>query len=89
MEGGLLHPNCTHIPRRAYRVDETSDKYSGAEWQEKYNVKQKKQSLELKRDRLLSDKKIYKELGGYSEVDKINQKVQVINDNIRDLEKQM
>ena len=89
IEGGLLHPNCTHIPRKAYYTDLPSKEYTGAEWNEKYDARQKKQSLELKKQRLLSDKKIYKELGNYAEVDKINQKIKVINQNINDLEKQM
>lgn len=89
VEGGLLHPNCTHIPRKAYYSDLPSKEYSGAEWNEKYDARQKKQSLELKKERLLSDRKIYKELGNYAEVDKINQKIKVINQNINDLKKQM
>lgn len=89
IEGGLLHPNCTHVPRKAYYTDLPSKEYSGAEWNEKYDNRQKKQSLELKKERLLSDKKIYKELGNYAEVDKINQKIKVLNQSINDLEKQM
>lgn len=89
IEGGLLHPNCTHIPRKAYYTDTPSDEYTGAEWEEKYDIRQKKQSLELKKERLLSDKKIYKELGNYAEVDKINQKIKVINKNINDLKSKM
>lgn len=89
IEGGLLHPNCTHVPRKAYYSDLPSKEYSGAEWNEKYDNRQKKQSLELKKERLLSDKKIYKELGNYAEVDKINQKIKVLNQSINDLEKQM
>lgn len=89
IEGGLLHPNCTHVPRKAYYSDLPSKEYSGAEWNEKYDNRQKKQSLELKKERLLSDKKIYKELGNYTEVDKINQKIKVLNQSINDLEKQM
>lgn len=89
IEGGLLHPNCTHIPRKAYYTDLPSKEYTGAEWNEKYDARQKKQSLELKKQRLLSDKKIYKELGNYTEVDKINQKIKVINQNINKLKERM
>lgn len=89
IEGGLLHPNCTHVPRKAYYSDLPSKEYSGMEWSEKYDARQKKQSLELKKERLLSDRRIYRELGNYTEVDKINQKIKVINQNINDLKKQM
>lgn len=89
IEGGLLHPNCTHIPRKADYGDTHSTEYSGEQWEEKYNIRQKKQSLELKKERLLSDKKIYRLLGNESEVDKINQKIKVINDNIKELSNKM
>lgn len=81
--GGLLHPNCTHIPRLAYNEDYESNEYSGLEWQEKYDAKQKKQSLELKRKRLKNDNKIYKELDNQEEIDKNNQIIRKLNKEIK------
>ena len=54
---GLLHPNCTHIPRPAYNTDEISLKYSSEEWEEKYDNQQKIQALKLKKSRLKNDNK--------------------------------
>ena len=82
---GLLHPNCTHIPRPAYNTDEISDKYSSPEWEEKYNTKQKIQSLELKKSRLKNDNKIYKELDDQASIDKNKQKIKNINEKIKEL----
>ena len=84
---GLLHPNCTHVPRPAYNTDEISYKYSGEEWEEKYNNKQKIQALELKRSRLKSDNKIYKELNDEGAIDKNRQKIKNINERIKELSK--
>lgn len=81
--GGLFHPNCTHIPRLAYEEDKETTLYSNEEWQEKYNAKQKKQSLELKRSRLKNDNKIYKELDNQKEIDKNNQKIKKLNEEIK------
>lgn len=84
---GLLHPNCTHILRPAYDTDELSKKYSSAEWEEKYNTKQKIQALELKKSRLRNDNKIYKELGDEASIDKNKQKIRNINERIKELSK--
>ena len=84
---GLLHPNCSHIIRPAYPTDEESDKYSSEEWEEKYDTKQKIQALELKKSRLKSDNKIYKELGDESAIDRNKQKIRNINEKIKELSK--
>jgi hypothetical protein len=86
---GLLHPNCTHIIRPAYSTDITSYKYSSAEWEEKYNTKQKIQALELKKSRLRNDNKIYKELDDQSSVDKNKQKIKSINEKIKELQQEL
>ena len=83
LAGGLKHPNCKH-PIMPYNGQKEDDKYSTAEWEEKYQAKQKKQSLELKRSRLKTDAKIYKELGNMEEVDKIKQKVSKLNKKIKE-----
>lgn len=82
---GLLHPNCTHIPRPAHYTDEISYKYSSEEWEEKYNTKQKIQALELKKSRLKNDNKIYIELDNQEAVDKNKQRISNINARIKEL----
>jgi len=82
---GLLHPNCTHIPRPAIDIDEESDEYSGAEWEEKYDTRQKIQALELKKSRLRNDNKIYSRLDDEAAIDKNKQKIRSINKKIREL----
>ena len=84
---GLLHPNCTHIPRPAYITDRLSSEYSSQEWEEKYDTKQKIQALELKKSRLRNDKQIYKELEDQASIDEINQKIKNINEKIKELSK--
>ena len=84
---GLLHPNCTHVPRPAYITDRLSSEYSSPEWEEKYNTKQKIQALELKKSRLRNDKEIYRELDDQASIDEINQKIRSINEKIKELSK--
>lgn len=81
--GGLKHPNCKH-PILNYWGQKETNEYTGEEWQEKYDARQKKQALELKKSRLLSDNKIYKELGDLEAVDKNNSKIRKINSKIRE-----
>lgn len=83
MRQGLLHPNCTHIPRPALIDDEVSNLYSGEGWSERYSAKQKKQSLELKKQRLRNDNIIYKKLGDEESIDKNKQKINALNKEIR------
>ena len=83
---GLLHPNCTHIPRIAYPSDKISYKYSSEEWEEKYNKQQKIQALQLKKSRLRNDNKIYKELEDEEAIDKNRQKIRNINERIKELQ---
>lgn len=82
--GGLNHPNCSHIPQPRNDFQEVSDAYSGEIWQERYDAKQKKQALELKKSRLLTDNKIYKELGDLEAVDKNNSKIKKLNTQIKE-----
>lgn len=81
---GLRHPNCTHIPQPANEFQNVSNKYSGDLWGEKYDAKQKKQALELKKKRLLNDNKVYKELGNEEMIDKNKQKIKKLNEGIKE-----
>ena len=84
-EQGLFHPNCTHIPHKPNPDDKVTDKYSSEEWEEKYDVRQKLNSLEREKERLRSDIKIYEKLGNQEQVDKDKQKLKKYNEKIREL----
>lgn len=86
--GGLKHPNCKHNITTDVGQKETSD-YSSGVWEDRYEARQKKQALELKKKRLITDKKIYEELGDFGTVDKINAQIKNINQSIREQKKLM
>ena len=81
--GGLKHPNCKHNITTNVGQRETNE-YSSNEWVERYEARQKKQALELKRKRLKTDRDIYKELNNYEEVDKINAQIRILNSAIKE-----
>ena len=81
--GGLKHPNCKHNITTNVGQKETDD-YSSDEWKDRYQARQKKQALELKRKRLKTDRDIYKELNNYEEVDKINAQIKTLNSAIKE-----
>lgn len=82
LDGGLKHPNCKH-PIESYN-SEVKTSASVSTPPEYYNATQKINALELKKNRLKTDKSIYKELGSYDEVDKINQKIRKVNQALRE-----
>lgn len=85
-EGDILHPNCkcslliytqnTQL-RQQTLTSEEIEKY--------YDIRQKVNSLTLKKERVITDMKIQKRLGNQDEVDKLNNQRKVINSQIRDL----
>lgn len=87
-KGGLKHPNCKHNITTNVGQKETDD-YSSNEWKDRYQARQKKQALELKRKRLKTDRDIYKELNNYEEVDKINAQISTLNSSIKEQKKLM
>lgn len=82
LDGGLKHPNCKH-PIESYN-SEILTTTSISSPPEVYNSLQKINALELKKNRLKTDKAIYKELGSYDEIDKVNQKIRKVNQNIKE-----
>lgn len=87
IDGGLKHPNCKH-PIENYN-SEVATTPSVSTTPEVYTTLQKINSLELKKERLLVDKKAYKYIAkqegtGYDEIDKINQKIRKINQALRE-----
>lgn len=84
-QNGFLHPNCTHVPRKAYEQDRMSNKWNGPEAIESYEIKQKMNALNLKKSRLKNDMEIYQEIGNQEMVDRTKQKIKSINERIKNL----
>ena len=88
LEGNVGHPNCKHVWVSYWSQEQIQEeKYDSAEWEEKYKDKQKIQSLDLKKSRLLADRRIYKELGDQDSVDKTTEQIKRIREKIKELEK--
>lgn len=90
-EGDILHPNCkcelliyhpglTYMNRPSYTRDELDNQY---------HIRQKVNSLTLEKDRVLTDMKIQRGLNAYDEYDKLNQKRNKINSQIRELKQEL
>lgn len=84
LSGGLKHPNCTHDIIFPNSETKENNKYSSSEWTDRYNAKQKKQALELKRNRLKNDNVIYNKLENQEMVDKNKQKIRKLNQKIKE-----
>jgi hypothetical protein len=85
--GDLLHPNCK-CQIAFYFPGETKfnyPKYSQGELQEQYDIRQKVNSLTLKKEKIKADVRIQESLGNMDEVDKLNQQRNSINKEIREL----
>lgn len=86
IDGGVGHPNCKHQWTIYWGEDQKQDDiYKSKEWIQKYEQKQKTQSLQLERTKLKNDREIYKKIGNYEEVDKTNSKIKKINSKIKEL----
>jgi len=86
-KGDLLHPNCK-CQIAFYFPGETKfnyPKYSKGELQEQYDIRQKTNSLTLKKEKIKEDIRIQNSLGNQNEVDKLNQQRNAINKEIREL----
>lgn len=85
-DGDILHPNCKcQIVMYDFGTRFNRPKYSNMELKEQYTIRQKVNTLTLAKDRLRTDMKIQQMLGNIAEVDKLNQKRNKINSEIRDL----
>lgn len=84
IENGLLHPNCKHVIV-AYAGQEDDFTYSTPEWEEKYDIKQKINALNLKKSRLRNENLISAKLEDYENIDKNKKKISAINKEIRAL----
>lgn len=84
IDNGLLHPNCKHVIV-AYAGQEDDFTYSTPEWEEKYDIKQKINALNLKKSRLRNENIISEKLDDYENIDKNKKKISAINKEIRAL----
>ena len=87
IDGGVGHPNCKHVWVSYWSPEQIQrEKYNSSEWEEKYKTKQKIQSLDLEKSRLLADRRIYKNLGQQDLVDKTTAKIKTIREKKKELE---
>lgn len=85
MQGDILHPNCKCMLTFYEDYSQLRPMKSMGEIEEEYDIRQKTNSLTLRKEELLADIKIQKNLGNQDEVDKLNQKRNKINKEIREL----
>lgn len=84
-EGDLLHPNCKCMLTFYDDYTELKPIENVEEKEEEYHIRQKVNTLTLRKEEVLTDIKIQKKLGNQDEVDKLNQKRNKINKSIREL----
>ena len=85
VSGDILHPNCKcelTFYRENTRLRPIQNK---GELEEEYEIRQKVNTLTLKKERVATDMKIQKSLGNQDEVDKLNNTRNKINKEIREL----
>lgn len=85
-EGDILHPNCKcTLTIYDNGTQLRRPRYDEAQLEEQYKVRQKVNSLTLKKEEILTDMKIQKGLGNEDKVDELNQQRNKINSSIREL----
>lgn len=91
VEGDILHPNCkcTLVMLGNGEAMIKKSELSDGEKEEIYDIRQKVNSLTLEKERIKTDKDIQEKLGNYDEVDKLNQKRNRINAEIRALKEKL
>lgn len=85
-EGDLLHPNCK-CELAFYDNGVRLKKINMMNVEEQYHIRQKVNTLTLKKEELQSDKRIYQRLGSQEDIDKVNQQIKKVNSSIKDLQK--
>lgn len=85
-QGDILHPNCK-CTLLIYKPGTLliKQRFTNNEIEYYYDIRQKVNSLTLKKERLLTDIRIQKRLGNQDEIDKLNNQRKVINSRIGDL----
>ena len=86
----LLHPNCKCelqiYDSMKYNIYKKQYAFTNEEKIDISNIRQKVNSLTLEKERLLSDKAIYKRLGAEEDIDKVNSKIKKVNKSIKELQ---
>lgn len=83
--GDVLHPNCKCTLSIYWSpIQKTTDMISEGENNEQYKIRQKVNSLTLKRTNLKTDLKIAQSIGDESQVDKIKAKISKINKAVKE-----
>ena len=83
--GDVLHPNCKCTLSIYWSpIQKTTDMISEEENNEQYKIRQKVNSLTLKRTNLKTDLKIAKSIGDESQVDKIKAQISKINKAVKE-----
>lgn len=86
IEGDILHPNCKcELTFYDKKTKYNKPKYSDSQLEEQYHIRQKTNTLTLRKEEILSDIRIQKNLGNQDEVDKLNQQRNRINKEIKEL----
>ena len=85
VQGDILHPNCkcTLLIYDAAKKDKS--KLTDFEKDEIYHTRQKMNTLTLEKSRIITDMRIQERLGNMDEYDKLNQKRNKVNSQIREL----
>ena len=88
--GDILHPNCK-CTLSIYWDDSQIGvpKYTYEESEELYRLRQKVNTLTLEKTNLRTDMKIAEELGDQAKVDKCRQRINAINQTIRDIKAEL
>lgn len=85
-EGDILHPNCKcELLIYTPMTKLIHQNQSMENIEEYYDIRQKVNSLTLKKERIITDMKIQKRLGNLDEFDRLNQQRNKINTQIREL----
>lgn len=89
-EGDLLHPNCkcTLLIYWGGNI-RTNLPYTDEELNKQYEIRQRVNSLTLRKSELLTDRRIQKELGNMDQVDEVNKKLRAINSKIKDYQAEL
>lgn len=85
VEGDILHPNCK-CTLTFYDNNVRLKEINEDEAIEQYHIRQKVNTLTLRKEEVLSDIRIQKSLGNQDEVDKLNKQRKKINNSIKNLQ---
>lgn len=86
--GDILHPNCKCV-LTFYDNRTQTQTINREEADEQYHIREKVMSLELKKEEIKTDLKIYKSQGSQAEIDKTKAKLEKVNSSIKELQQQL